>query len=276
VLLPGCCLLLGDLAGRAERARPIIGMQRRREARVACGKGAIPSCGSCSMTARTGVPDEPAATVNVGCKAPGVTALLELQSAAAATTAPRRRSWYTYQSWGPTHHRALVEADNHRQQICCVARGKLFACDLSPVAYTHEGQEYLLGLNGRKGRGPVAEAGLLSVVRKELLQAVAPLPGVTAADMDVLCRCAHKRCRHLVKSRPPLLFSWSATAGPCRTIDALRRGRENFALVTGLPPGARPREPCLLVCDGCADLHRADQRAQQAVTPLAESLQPAS
>jgi len=152
------------------------------------------------------------------------------------------------------------------QQICCVARGKLFACDLSPVAYTHGGQEYLLGLNGRKGRGPVAAAGLLSVVRKELLQAAGSPPGVTAADMDDLCRCAHKQCRHFVKSRPPLLFSWSATAGPCRTINALRRGRENFALVTGLPPGARPPEPCLLVCDGCADLYRAGQRARQAVT----------
>ena len=58
------------------------------------------------------------------------------------------------------------------QQMSCIARAKLFACDLGPIVYTHEGQEYLLGLNGRKGRGPVAEAGLLSVVRKELLQAV--------------------------------------------------------------------------------------------------------
>jgi hypothetical protein len=113
-----CCLAAAcwaiDLAGRAERARPIIGMQRRREAQVACGKGAIPSCGSCSMTARTGVPDEPAATVNVGCKAPGVTALLELQSAAAATTAPRRRSWYTYhrqhaEDGGSTIYKAIVQ-----------------------------------------------------------------------------------------------------------------------------------------------------------------------
>ena len=135
------------------------------------------------------------------------------------------------------------------QQMSCIARAKLFACDLGPIVYTHKGQECLLASNARAGRGEKAAKGLLSLVRAELNEAAAPLPGVTAADMDVLCRCAHKRCRHLVKSRPLLLFSWSATAGPCRTIDALRRGRENFALVTGLPPGAPPREPCLLVCD---------------------------
>jgi|EP01049_Picozoa_sp_SAG25_P001772 hypothetical protein len=61
-----------------------------------------------------GVPDESTATVNVGCRTLEIAALMELQSAAVATTAPRRRSRYTYRSWGPNRRGELMEADTLR------------------------------------------------------------------------------------------------------------------------------------------------------------------
>ena len=136
------------------------------------------------------------------------------------------------------------------QQMSCVARAKLFACDLGPIVYTHKGQECLLASNARAGRGEKAAKGLLSLVRAELNEAAAPLPGLAVDDLDVLCRCANPGCCHLVDGKPPLLFSWSATCGPRRTAAALRRGRANYRNVTGLPLS----EPCRLMCDGCAHM----------------------
>ena len=146
-------------------------------------------------------------------------------------------------------------------------RAKLFREDLRPITTgTGRDRRFLCMRPDSNGIGP-ARAGLARIIRTEAnaaaaIRAAAQLalqpPGATAAnltdpyglsldEMDVMCRCASKDCRHLVDGRPPLLFSWAARRGKLRTPAALERARENYRTRMGTNP-----EPCLLMCDGCA------------------------
>ena len=147
-------------------------------------------------------------------------------------------------------------------------RAKLFREDLRPITIgTGSERRFLCMRPDSNGIGP-ARAGLARIIRTEANavaanRAAAQLalltPGTTAAvvvadpyglsldEMDVMCRCASKDCRHLVDGRPPLLFSWAARRGKLRTPAALERARENYRTRMGTNP-----EPCLLMCDGCA------------------------
>ena len=139
-----------------------VRMEISTEARVACGKGAtccvlsavdavgapatLHSIGRQTLGAWitldtggpskvAGVPDESAATVNVGRRTLEVAALMELQSAAVATTAPRQRSRYTYRSWGPNRRGELMEADTLRDVRPPSALSSSPSFPLSPLPF---------------------------------------------------------------------------------------------------------------------------------------------
>ena len=154
------------------------------------------------------------------------------------------------------------------QLLQCMKRAKLFREDLRPITTgTGRDRRFLCMRPDSNGIGAARE-GLARIIRTEANavaanRAAAQLalltPGTTAAvvvadpyglsldEMDGMCRCASKDCRHLVDGRPPLLFSWSARRGKRRTPAALERARDNYRTRMGTNP-----EPCLLMCDGCA------------------------
>ena len=146
-------------------------------------------------------------------------------------------------------------------------RAKLFREDLRPITIgTGSERRFMCMRPDINGTGPARE-GLARIIRTEVNAAAAaraaaelallPLGATVAAladpyglsldEMDEMCRCASKDCRHLVDGRPPLLFSWAARRGKLRTPAALERARDNYRTRMGTNP-----EPCLLMCDGCA------------------------
>ena len=159
------------------------------------------------------------------------------------------------------------------QLLQCIRRAKLFCEDLRPITIgTGSERRFMCMRPDINGTG-LAREGLARIIRTEVNVAAAAraaaelalLPlGATAAaladpyglsldEMDEMCRCASKDCRHLVNGRPPLLFSWAARRGKLRTPAALEQARENYRLRMGTNP-----EPCLLMCDGCVKYRSKD------------------